>query len=89
MLIRLILLAAIFYLIYQLVRFFQSLGEAASGTGNPGSKSEKKKVMVKDEVCNTYIPEEEAIKEYREGKTIYFCSEECRQKYFDSRRTLK
>ncbi len=89
MLIRLILLAAIFYLIYQLVKFFQSLGEAVSGSANPASKVENKKIMVKDEVCNTYIPEEEAIKECREGKTLYFCSEECRRKYLDSRRTLK
>ncbi|MGB9836875.1 MAG: hypothetical protein ACPLRX_09080 [Candidatus Saccharicenans sp.] len=69
-----------------MVRFFQSLGEAVSKPDNPGSKAEKKRVMVKDEVCNTYIPEDEAIKHQDGGKVLYFCSEECRQKYLNSAR---
>jgi uncharacterized protein len=37
-------------------------------------------VMVKDDVCNTYIPKEEAIREVRDGRERFFCSEECRRK---------
>ncbi|HNT00686.1 MAG TPA: YHS domain-containing protein [Candidatus Saccharicenans sp.] len=37
--------------------------------------------MVKDEICNTYIPEDEALKEVKGGHTYYFCSEACRQKF--------
>jgi YHS domain-containing protein len=36
--------------------------------------------MVKDEVCNTYIPKEEAIRELRDGQEHFYCSEECRRK---------
>jgi len=36
--------------------------------------------MVKDEVCGTYIPREEALTEMRDGVEHYFCSEECRRK---------
>ncbi len=36
--------------------------------------------MVKDEICNTYIPREEALTEVRDGLERYFCSEECRRK---------
>jgi uncharacterized protein len=36
--------------------------------------------MVKDEICNTYIPREEALTEVRDGQERYFCSEECRRK---------
>lgn len=36
-------------------------------------------VMVKDEICNTYIPREEALTEVRGGVDHYFCSEECRR----------
>jgi len=86
---RLILLAAIFYLIYQVVKFFQAIGEAASKPDNPGPKSEKRKIMVKDEVCNTYIPEDEAIKENHQGKTFYFCSEECRNKFRHALKSTK
>ncbi len=33
--------------------------------------------MVKDPVCQTFIPKSLAIKKNYNGKTIYFCSEEC------------
>jgi YHS domain-containing protein len=36
--------------------------------------------MVKDEICNTYIPREEALTDVRDGRERYFCSEECRRK---------
>lgn len=42
--------------------------------------------MVKDEMCNTYLPEEDAIKEKYNGKMHYFCSEECRKKFLQSRK---
>ncbi|MBC7360951.1 MAG: YHS domain-containing protein [Candidatus Aminicenantes bacterium] len=41
--------------------------------------------MVKDEICNTYIPEDEALKEVRNGQAHYFCSEECRKKFLSSK----
>jgi len=36
--------------------------------------------MVKDEVCGTYIPREEALTETRDGVERFYCSEECRRK---------
>lgn len=38
-------------------------------------------VMVKDEVCGTYILREGAIAETRGGVEHYFCSEDCRRKF--------
>jgi uncharacterized protein len=43
--------------------------------------------MVKDETCNTYLPREEAILERADGKDHYFCSQECRQKFLEQRKT--
>jgi len=37
--------------------------------------------MVKDPVCNTYIPRDISIKDTFTGKTYYFCSQECREKF--------
>ena len=37
--------------------------------------------MVKDETCNTYLPEENAIKQVIGGKTFYFCSKICQKKF--------
>ena len=33
--------------------------------------------MVRDPVCQTFIPRSLAIKKTVKGKTVYFCSEEC------------
>jgi len=43
--------------------------------------------MVKDEICNTYLPKEDAIKEVYQGKEYYFCSNECRQKFLEQKRS--
>lgn len=85
MLIRIIILALFLYLVYLVVRFFQSLGQSTRQT-RPKAESLPKKTMVKDEVCNTYIAEDEAIKEFQNGQVYYFCSQECRKKFLSSRK---
>jgi len=42
--------------------------------------------MVKDEVCNTYLPREDAIRENWDGKEFFFCSPECRGKFLEQRK---
>lgn len=80
---RIILIGILFYIIYRIVRFFQKLGETSprkyQKRAEPGSKT-----MVKDEMCNTYIPEDEALKEIKGGRTYYFCSETCRQRFIQA-----
>ncbi|MDI6699253.1 MAG: YHS domain-containing protein [Candidatus Saccharicenans sp.] len=83
MFIRLIFLFLLFYLVFLVVRFFQSLGQSIQRK-NAGPDSLPKKTMVKDEVCNTYIPVDEALKENRNGRVYYFCSEDCRKKFLAS-----
>ncbi|MDD8019825.1 MAG: YHS domain-containing protein [Acidobacteriota bacterium] len=77
---RIIILGLLFYLVYRVVKFFQRLGEAGSEKYHQPPAADGK-MMVKDEMCNTYVPEDEALREVREGKTYYFCSETCRQKF--------
>ncbi|MGB9906922.1 MAG: YHS domain-containing protein [Candidatus Saccharicenans sp.] len=84
MLIRLIFLALLLYLIYLVVRFFQSLGQPPQ-TDRRQPNSLPRKTMVKDEVCNTYISEDEALKENHNGQVYYFCSEDCRNKFLASK----
>ncbi|AOT69379.1 hypothetical protein [Geosporobacter ferrireducens] len=46
--------------------------------------------MVEDEYCNVYIPEDKAYPVIDvHGKTHYFCSLECREKYLLEHRHLK
>jgi YHS domain-containing protein len=42
--------------------------------------------MVKDETCNTYLPKDEAIREMYQGQEFFFCSEECRQKFLQTKK---
>ena len=39
--------------------------------------------MIRDPECGTYVPRNDAIKTQAEGKTCYFCSTECRDKYLE------
>jgi YHS domain-containing protein len=38
-------------------------------------------VMVKDPVCGMYLPRGDAIRETIDGRTFYFCSQECLSEY--------
>jgi YHS domain-containing protein len=43
--------------------------------------------MVKDPVCQTYIPKSLAIRKQRAGTELYFCSEECAAKYAEQQQS--
>jgi len=78
-LLRFVLFAFVVYVAFLFVRI--SLGLKKPGrkvrTRPPG---EVRGEMVKDEVCGTYIPRDEALTEIRDGVERCFCSEECRRK---------
>jgi YHS domain-containing protein len=38
-------------------------------------------VLMKDPVCGTYVAASTGITRKAHGETLYFCSEECRNKY--------
>jgi len=83
-LIRIILYGLLFYIAYHLIRFFRVLGKARKSSPTARRSSG---IMVKDEICNTYLPKEDAIKEVYQGKEYYFCSNECRQKFLEQKRS--
>ncbi len=37
--------------------------------------------LVQDPVCGTYVALETSLKKIIKGKVVYFCSEECKDKY--------
>jgi len=76
--------ALLAYIIYLIIKFFNSLNKASK---SHRTSEHSKGIMVKDEVCNTYLPKEDAIKEIFEGKEYYFCSNECRTKFLESKKT--
>jgi uncharacterized protein len=84
-LLRLIFYAIVFYIAYAIIRFFQKQGNKSSGSTAQDSKRTQG-LMVKDEICNTYVPREDALLEVREGKEHFFCSAECRRKFLEQRK---
>jgi uncharacterized protein len=77
---RLIWYAFLAYLIYAVIRFFSRAGQKT----RPAAKSRREAgLMVKDEVCNTYLPREDAVCEVQGGTEHYFCSQACRKKFLD------
>ena len=80
---RIILYGFLIYLVYLLYCFFKALSRVKKTQSNPSRHSG---MMVKDEHCNTYLPQEDAIKEVIGDKEYYFCSNECRQKFIEAKR---
>ncbi|MFQ6038940.1 MAG: hypothetical protein ACE5LV_10030 [Candidatus Aminicenantales bacterium] len=79
---KIILYALLAYLVYVFIRAYRMI------TQRPRRRPQVNRtsgIMVKDDVCNTYLPVEEALKETVGEKVHYFCSRECRQKFLESR----
>jgi YHS domain-containing protein len=80
---RFIFYAVIGYLIYKFVMYVLA---PQPGKRTPDRAESLSGVMVKDEVCNTYLPREDAVKETIEGVDYYFCSPACRGKFLARRK---
>jgi len=70
------------YLIFGIIRFLSRADRPKKHIRPPRQISG---TMVKDEVCNTYLPKEEAIRETSNGREVYFCSKDCRRKFFEKK----
>lgn len=46
-------------------------------------------VMIKDPYCEAYFPQRNGVHLHIDGKDLYFCSEECRDKYAASQSEAK
>lgn len=74
---QIILLILLLLFVYMIKKSFSSPKQVKKANSN-GQIGEN---MVKDPVCNIYIPESEAIKKTIGGKTHFFCSNECADKF--------
>ncbi len=76
---RLILIAFLVYVALLALRIFAGI-KRIKRAARPRPAAEPRGAMVKDEVCGTYVPRDEAVTEVRDGVERYFCSEECRRR---------
>ena len=75
---RFVLFLFIAYVVFLFIRIYLGLKRARKP---PRPQRPADGLMVKDEICNIYIPREEALTERRGDVEHYFCSEECRRKF--------
>ena len=81
---RLIFYVFVAYIIYLVLRIFTGSDKRKQKSFNRGQHHSG--IMVKDEVCNTYLPREDAIREVIKGEEHFFCSNDCRQKFLEAKK---
>ncbi|MDH4316848.1 MAG: YHS domain-containing protein [Desulfobulbaceae bacterium] len=76
---RLVVLGALFYFGYRMVRSLLTQGR--NFTNHDENQCENhndiRDVLVEDPVCRTLIPKKQAIRLRHHERTYYFCSEAC------------
>ena len=82
MIIRLLIAAVLLYLAYRIGRrFFLPPGKKVKPLpSEPGGKNGGED-LVEDPVCHTYLPVSNARKWEMGGRTVYFCSDACREQF--------
>lgn len=81
---RLLILAVLVYLAWRAVKSWMAsnaLGRRAEGDLQTGQTDD---LMEKDPFCGVYFPKREGVHLQRDGKDLYFCSEQCRDRYLEA-----
>ncbi len=63
-----------------IVRFFAAPGDVQRSRSKGRPRSRAVEDLVRDPVCNTYVPRSRALTAVVEGREEYFCSEACRDR---------
>jgi len=81
---KLIILVVVGYVFYRALKSWM-LGSGSQSADLDGKgKTEVDDVLVQDPVCKTYITQRDSIHLQQDGKVLYFCSEQCRDRYIAS-----
>lgn len=79
--IRFVIFAILCYILYRLIKSLALPSPRKSGESFTQAGQVITDEMVIDPQCHVYIPKREAITAKIAGKTVYFCSKECKKKY--------
>ncbi len=86
---RLLIIVALFYLIFKVLRGWTTPGPGRTGVeagrrpAPPGKA--RTEDLVKDPLCGVYFPRSEGLAYMVDGRVLYFCSVECRDKFLQAR----
>jgi uncharacterized protein len=86
LLLRVLAFIATLWFIQRLFRPGNRRNPRAPGSGTSEGRPQQQKEMVKDPVCGMYMDPRLAIRQEEKGELLFFCSEECRQRYLAARK---
>ena len=85
---RLVLLFLIVLVLVSVVRSVMAPSKPDRRTGRGPQagrvRSARSAKLFKDPVCGTYVTSDDSPTASHDGKLLYFCSEDCRQKFLKS-----
>jgi len=73
--VRLLVILILFFVIYLVARLL--IGISSLSNQRRKQREESGGEMVKDPVCDTYVPKSGAIEKHVDGQSLYFCSQDC------------
>lgn len=86
---RLIIIAALIYLLYRTVKSWLGVRMRPPAEMSSRSNSAIDDVMVQDPFCGVYFPRRDAVPLKHEGNELLFCSNACRDSFLDQQREIK
>jgi len=79
--IRLVIAGIIVYVVYRFLKAVFTPAERMPGSASGETPRIEGEDLVKDPCCGAYVPINSAFRLTRDGKTLYFCSSKCLEKY--------
>jgi uncharacterized protein len=86
---KLIIFIVILYLAYRAFKYRISTNVISGSKTSTDPEKQMDSIMVKDPVCEVYFPQKNGIPLNIHGKTLYFCSENCKDTYLAQKADLK
>jgi uncharacterized protein len=78
---RLLILLGIIYLCYRVLKSWMLQAGSPKKTVFNKTAAQIDDVMIKDPYCEIYVPRKDGVHLRINGKDLYFCSKECRDKF--------
>jgi uncharacterized protein len=80
---RLLILLGIIYVCYRAVKSWMLQGGSPRRTVFNKNAAQIDDVMIKDPFCEIYFPKKDGVHLRIDGKDLYFCSKDCRDKFVE------
>lgn len=85
--IKFVILLVVAYLFYRAVKNWMIKDQSPHGKVATNTTGEIDDVMIKDPYCGVYFPQRNGVVLNENGRDIYFCSEECKEKYIANKKS--